>query len=624
MLASIFRSRVGRGGGGLILLVAWTAFFYSIHASSQASGIFAYLHIPLWQLFAFGPLYLALSYLPASWLGPEERTAGPRREMRVAHLLAALLPMLLFWALYHRVLKGWWTFDDPYFLNYVDMVGPLAAFYDPSRAFVWYNPLSPLSWWIDYYLFGLDPTGFYWHHLLSFSIVVALAYRVLALFFAPLLSSIIVSLFVLSVPSAEAAHYMMVRHYVEGLALTLLAIWAYVHANRSAKWGWAIAGSLFYFGATVAKEFYVPLVVVLPWLSLGPLKRRLQLLVPYTVVAVLYTAIRFYMLGEKSLSAYGERSTTWGEVLRFPLTFAHAMGWTEPWQWVPVVGLLVVLVWMILRRPLSFGVPVGIWLGAIFIPLIPVIWRISHLYYYLFMPALIFWVAAGLALRHLSTLLEAFDLRRLVLVGGFFLLFAANMMPVQTNQWRYRTHGEIMEIYGKFLLEADLPHAVLIHDYHVLENLVYVREKILNKKGGVGYCRQDDCTCALRYPGYRAYQYRGGKWQSKTLLLDDCGEPRPLSVQVVVDEDLRVSWKLGPYGADEGQYSVWMSTTAHSQYTVIPPEGSGTLSKMPGEAVSISITFRSSEGWETYSPALVFDPTQGQKEGASEIRWQRP
>ena len=54
----------------------------------------------------------------------------------------------------------------------------------------------------------------------------------------------------------------MTRHYLEGMLFALLAILAFVHAQRRQSMPWAFAGALAYALAVTAKEIYVPLVLV--------------------------------------------------------------------------------------------------------------------------------------------------------------------------------------------------------------------------------------------------------------------------------------------------------------------------------------------------------------------------
>ena len=171
------------------------------------------------------------------------------------NIILSIFPIILMWIFYHQAQQAWWLGDDPVILQSVIEHGILPHFYNSD---VWRSlnasnlmPWLTLSLGIDWYLFGLEPKGFYVHHLISFSIVLLIAYIFLRLFFSALVCSIVLSIFVLSVPSANIAQFLMVRHYLEGLGLSLLAILCYLKASE--KFMWALLGSMFYLLATTAK-----------------------------------------------------------------------------------------------------------------------------------------------------------------------------------------------------------------------------------------------------------------------------------------------------------------------------------------------------------------------------------
>lgn len=172
--------------------------FSSVVLLSWWIVVFWLLNLSPWTIVGAIILFFGLSHLPQAWHNPIQTNFHFDISRYLVHIFASGLPVLLFWLLYHTSLKGWWMIDDPCILEYVDRVGPIAGFFDPSQKFntSFYAPLQNFSLGIDYLFFGLNPSGFYWHHLLSFSLTLLLIYAVLSFFFAPLLASMIVSLFV--------------------------------------------------------------------------------------------------------------------------------------------------------------------------------------------------------------------------------------------------------------------------------------------------------------------------------------------------------------------------------------------------------------------------------------------
>lgn len=585
----------------------------------------------IWAIFGVSALFLGLSQLQLAWQAPNKKDDYLNKQKYLTHLFAVSLPLLLFWLLYHEVLNGWWTFDDPDILHYVETIGPFAGFFDPNQKYNFYTPLQHLSLGIDYWLFGLEPAGFYWHHLLSLSVVVLLAYAVLSLFFAPLLASIVVSLFVVSVPTAQVTHYLMVRHYVEGLALSLIAVWAYVQAVKEKRWAWAGLGGVFYLLATMAKELYVPLVIVLAWLPIGTIKTRIRFLTPYVVLAILYTLLRVYMLGEHVLSSYHEQTTTWQDIFNFPATFLNVMGWYSIWQWLLILGITLAFSIALWQRLLSLGVSSLVWFCMVFMPLIPVMWRIPMLYYYLFVFGLLFYLGCGIALNYLGELLAHSFWRNTIITGYFFALLLASLLPVQTEQVRLHTVMLAGKIPGEFLMYSDSPSTVLIYDYHVADDFIFLRDHVLNSTEGVKWCPKDDCMCASRYPGYTAKQYVNGQWQTKTLSPAECGNAKKdLSVAITLTLPKTLSWHFGPYSQEQGEYYISTSLDVYGQrlsdpmILKVPSQGAYTFCCQPlSKPFTWIVIFKSVEGWETYSSPLVLDPKQANNQGLVELVWQR-
>ena len=157
-------SAVKRWWGNLLLWGIGGSLLGWLSHSPQWSPIFSQLHISWWGVGIVGMLLLGSSHFSIVWQSPSQISTLPRQQKFLIHFWLALLPVLLFWLLYHRVLVGWWTFDDPHILRYLHTTGPLAGFYDPQKNFAFYTPLLPFSFAVDFWLFGFNPAGFYWHH----------------------------------------------------------------------------------------------------------------------------------------------------------------------------------------------------------------------------------------------------------------------------------------------------------------------------------------------------------------------------------------------------------------------------------------------------------------------------
>lgn len=586
--------------------------------------LFVQSSVSMWGLFAITLGYLLVSSLSSAWL--------PQPWNCRIHLWAMSLPLLLFWILYHQLLSAWWTADDPALLEYIHDVTPWTMLVNKTRG-LFYAPLQPLSLGLDYHFFGLQPNGFYWHHLLSFSLVLLLAYGVLSQFFSPLLASMIISLFIIMVPTAHAAHYLMLRHYLEGLGLALLATGCYLRAIQTPSRVynlWAMMGSICYLSASLAKEIYVPLPVVLLTLPRGTCQQRLRQLWPWLIATVIYTGLRIYSVGWNDLLAsYPEQGTGWQDVLNLPMTYINDMGWQASWQWLPLGAVMVVLLIRIGQQPYSLGIASIAWLVAVFVPLYPVLWRLIDVKYYLFMAALLTSLACGLVWSQLSWWLTSNQWRAFLINAWFFAVFFANLLPTQREQfWLYQDKS-IRQIQGQFLLNSDFQQAVLIDKYYAAPQIVNLRKKVLGQLTGPSWCPVDDCYCTLLYPNYTGWQYLNGQWQVEVLSPDNrCGKQEDLSLQITLTSPTQLRWQLGPYTEQQGTYYAWV-VTANENFDpqvpprIIPSQGFYTFEQELTMPIKVIVKYQSLAGWDTYTPLLVVNPKRVNAQGVVEVNWHR-
>lgn len=607
----------------IIPIIFLVTFFIYLNSSTYWVNLFTQSAVSIWAIFGIMVSYWLVSFLPSSWsLSP--------KNVRV-HLWALSLPLLLFWVLYHQILYTWWTADDPALLEYIHEVSPWHILVNKTRS-LFYAPLQPLSLGLDYYFFGLQPGGFYWHHLLSFSLVLLLAYGVLKHFFPPLLASMMISLFIVSLPIAHAAHYLMLRHYIEGLGFALLATWFYLRAvnfSQNSRSSWAFIGSIWYLGACLAKEIYVPLPIILLTLPISVFQQRLRQLLPFLITVVVYTGLRLYSVGWEDLfSSYSERSTHWQDLLNLPAMVLEHIGWQHSWQWLPWGAVMVILLGLVWQKPYSLGVPMVVWLIAVVGPLWPVLWRLIYVRYYLFMVVFLICLACGLVWSHLNSRCTSSPGRSLLINLWFFALLLINLLPTQVDQYWLHLDKQARQVQGEFLLYNHSPQTVLLDDHYSAPNLLNVRKKVLGQFSGPKLCPVADCYCTWLYPGYTAWHYFNGQWQTQLLSPEQCGKMVALSLRVTLSSSSQVHWQLGPYTKSQGQYYVWVANhEADFNLQVppppIPPQGTYTFTPKLVAPLKVLIKYQSSEGWVTYSPPLVIDPKQVNVQGVVEVNWQR-
>ncbi len=154
------------------------------------------------------------------------------------------------------VLTQWWLWDDPQLLygvmhsRAIDHLISAEAWRHQTTAS--FTPMLMLANELDLALFGLNPRGFYAHHLLVFAAAILAVYGYLRTFTNELMAAAGAGALALSQPAFTVATLIMDRHYALGLLLAALAMIAF-RRDR------ALVGVALYFIACLAKEVYVPL-----------------------------------------------------------------------------------------------------------------------------------------------------------------------------------------------------------------------------------------------------------------------------------------------------------------------------------------------------------------------------
>ncbi|MCK5877440.1 MAG: hypothetical protein KAG43_07380 [Candidatus Marithrix sp.] len=527
------------------------------------------------------------------------------KNSNLTNLIAVLIPIILMWIFYHPIQQSWWLADDPALLQSIIEHGIFPHFYDSD---VWRGlnasnlmPWLTLSLGIDWYLFGLEPKGFYVHHLLSFSIVLLIAYIFLRQYFSALICSIVLSIFVVSVPSANIAQFLMVRHYLEGFGLSLLAILCYLKATK--KFAWALLGSLFYLLATTAKEIYVPIVVILPFLTIP----RWRMLAPFVAVAGGYILWRIYMLKLNLVfTSYGGTTPelNWDIGQRF----LEVLGWQQTWQLVILLGFGLVLLGVIVKKYLK---QTALWMVVIGLPIVPVLSLLDSRY--LFIPYFLFCI--GIAL-----VLQVFLDRKFIIILISLSLILVGIKSIESAIVQQPHILAQSKSEGEFILQADSNHGILLNpisrEWHHL-SLQWLRQHILHLPKGARTCF-DLCFCSPTVDE-NIYQYLSGQVKLINPLINklNCGK-KDMALQVKISFiNNALHWQLGPY--KQGQYYAVISTKRDmiaGQWTAITAHGSYPYN-LP-EKLYIAIKYDSPTGWQTYSPVLTLESTQ------NSITWTGP
>ena len=216
-------------------------------------------------------------------------------------LLALSTAVILVVGLNLSALGGNWRWDDSVILLHIVEFELPQTFLLPQ---VWQElsrtnlmPLLVASFNLDLALFGLEPQLFYAHQLLVILLVAAALYSLLRLYVQKSFAVVGSLLFLIGSPVAIVAQQLMSRHYIEGLLFCLTALICQINYLRRHNLVWLVAGTFLYLLAVLAKEIYVPLVILLLFVPESRFSVRIKGACPHILVALTYVFWRTNMLG---------------------------------------------------------------------------------------------------------------------------------------------------------------------------------------------------------------------------------------------------------------------------------------------------------------------------------------
>ena len=535
------------------------------------------------------------------------------RQPFTPDLLLAALIAAGGWAIYHRALGLWFTYDDFFHLHFLDGAGHWAYFYRPDvwqrLPFKMITQLLFLSLDFDQKVFGLNARGFLIHQLVSFSLCVAVLYLVLRLWLPRLWALLGTVIFAIGPVTVTVAPLLMVRHYVETLLLCLLAVGTYVLALR--RWRMlTVASALFYLLAMLAKEIAVPLVFFLVLIPECTFRRRLTMASPHFAAFVFYLGYRLYMLGTFA-GGYGwlvEPYDLPRLALALPAKIGmELLGHPSPASWAMLAALLIGLVAVALRQPVLVIVSALLAL----LPILPVSTEMEPRY------ALPAWILISLAfpfaVRPLAKPLRA----GLILIAAAGTLFAHLDAREQTFSKLERMSAEHLAFLG---LKPGETLRSPLGPPATMGELAWFKAERLKKGPAAAWFYDDYYLCAHPDLG-KIWSWDPGKRAvvdvtSSTPSLrhrhcDSIRNEAPLTIEMHA-AGRTLHWTLGPYS--NGQYSFVLGDGI--QAVEVPPVGGFQLKR--AGALVLRLKYDSPQGWTTYSPELAMDFTR-----APSFRWAR-
>ncbi|MDL2719177.1 MAG: glycosyltransferase family 39 protein [Acidobacteriota bacterium] len=215
---------------------------------------------------------------------------------------AAVGTLLVFpLAAYAPVLSQWWTGDDTQIVRHAlsHPLREILTFPAAWRDLTWlyFTPQVTVAARLDMALFGLNPRGWYAHHLLVLGAAAALLYVLVCRASGRIAAFLAALLLLLGPPTAEVSRQLYSRHYAAGLAFSLAALLLYRAAVARRSWGAAAAAAGAVLLAMLCKEVFAAVpFVALAW-PCGARRERARFAIPLFAALAAYLPWRHAMVG---------------------------------------------------------------------------------------------------------------------------------------------------------------------------------------------------------------------------------------------------------------------------------------------------------------------------------------
>lgn len=560
----------------------------------------------------------------------ETKSHRPALQLSSGVALTIVVISCLTVGLNFSALSASWRWDDASILLHISDYSVVSNFIHPAT---WqqFSPsnLTPwlaLSYKLDLIIFGFEPFYFYLHQLVSLAACAYFLFALLRQWTGKSAAMYGSCLFLLGGPSLILAQQLMTRHYIEGLGFCLLSLLFFTMHLRIRKRSWLLVSSLFYLCAVVAKETYVPLLILLLFLPESDFRARIRAVTPHIAIAFAYTIWRGYMLnsvGGGYVDASEYFSTTYlREIFTTFSTFPQLL-FGSYWLMASAAVTLLLIVYGAINRS-------GLWLlilvlSLIFIPLIPLVKfpgiNVADRYLFLLWAAFCFfvayvshillqypWPAYRLAVRN-----AIYGLCSLVLLFGF--------LAGQSIKSSVEAVGNEFDAQAEFIWSNDeqvtfQPSTSLLQSYWFYNDLKEFKHNLLD--GRTSPVAVIDPVLVENLPeSLWRYEQSCRCMAQLTESISEVFGPHLAAIDS--DQSLAMqftyvagyfSWRFGPY--ENGQYHV-----ISSEFGVIQMPRSGNLRIDLEAEVEFYLRYTSPSGWTTYSDEMRI------VESVNAERWER-
>lgn len=527
--------------------------------------------------------------------------------------------------LHGSALNGFWRFDDGIHLAFATTYSPWQYFFVPEitrlQSGLFITPWNVLTYDINLSLFGLNPKGFYAHQLISLWLTSVATFYLLKLWVRPVWAVTGGGFLLLGAPTVYIAQELMSGHYLEGLLLSILALYAFVHSVRFLNRSSAVVGAIFYLLATSCKEVFVPLVGVLLFLPEGNLKTRFQLSMPYGMVALAYIPWRYVVLG-KLIGGYDPELQGFDFSL-ITKTFANIpflLFGNDSLGKIVLVMVTILLAVAIWKRAFKWTLIV-IFAILLLLPLAPLGAAVSTAERFLFLP----WWGTSIFLALL--LAKWGETNHWLNVACALTLVGVLLGVHHRTEKTFTELADLSEKSYRFILNSESNQGYMAPDFNmylggVLPKIIKA-EEALSKTGFAHAKIISDEDHLVPYINSKL----NSVWRYSQVC--HCVENITKEIPIIVDDyrnKLRVDtlsvrfnyqppmlfWELGPYA--QGEYSFVIDEAGKFQL----PRRIGSLLYTRPEPLAGYVRYQSPDGWITRSPHFYIDP---ENKNTHQIRW---
>ena len=529
----------------------------------------------------------------------------------------------------HHLIYANWRWDDTQILLHAINTSIWDNFANPE---VWRkfspNNLTPwliISFKIDYFIFGLNPIGFYFHHLLSIIILSLLLIYLTIKLTNNYKSGLLFYIFFISgAPLYTLTEQLMTRHYIEGMIFCILSIIFSIKHSNSKNNNNIIISLVFYILAAISKEIYVPLIGILLLIYFYKKVINYKIIFSHLLIGLSYTGWRFFMLpsviggystGDFNISGIKFEKYAYGYLKIPEIIFGNF--------WIlAVLAILALTIIYFYIKPKNIIFILSS-LILILLPLAPLMNYpgINYPDRYLFA----LWIFLSLFITVIIfNILYSCE----KIVGKItFIIFIFLTLPLSANQsYKYRGYAILMgnefDSHAKFINNNEseinfFPSKLVSDSGWFITGLLDLNKNILNKENKIKIIT-DEIYIKDVYKDFWIFSQQckcienksSDLENTKNLLFKSIRLDSSLSVYLKIQRNPdSIEWLFGPYTS--GSYEVLLPDT----YVAMKLQKKGSLKIQIDNTKDISFVLKYTDptGWSTYSPLLkvgVFTPVQ--------------